>query len=96
MRKATTIKRGSCSRPARPRKALGACAQVSPSSTVSPKGKKGVWDLANKLVLHTRHLQRVIPQEFKDGMSVYDIATKHGCTILCVEIVLRRAMGALL
>jgi len=34
-RKATTIEAGSCSRPARPRKALGACAQGSPSSTVA-------------------------------------------------------------
>ena len=47
MKKATTIEEGSCSRIARPRKALDRRAQCRPSSTVSPKRKKEALERIN-------------------------------------------------
>jgi|CXWL01.1.fsa_nt_gi hypothetical protein len=44
MKKATTIEEGSCSRIARPPKALDRRAQCRPSSTVSPE-RKGVGEI---------------------------------------------------
>ena len=87
MKKATTVKGGSCSRPARPRKALGACAQVSPSSTVSPK-----WEEDKVNVVSFAALRILVLDGFKQGMSVYQVATKYGRDLATIEDVLRREL----
>lgn len=48
--------------------------------------------VAGETILYTRKMRREIPREFAGGMSIYAIATRHGCTILCAEGVLRLAM----
>jgi hypothetical protein len=89
MRRVTIIKAGSCSRTARPRKALGACAQVSPSSTPSPKRGKGTGRGLSPVFAE---LQQIIASEFKQGDSVYTLATRHGVTVQTVERLIRNHM----
>lgn len=48
--------------------------------------------VAGETIMFTREMRREIPREFKAGRNIYDIATRHGCTILCAEGVLRLAM----
>lgn len=79
MMKATTIKADSCSRPARPQKALGACAQVSPSSTVSPKREEGrlvadfksgmsIYQVATKYSLDVLSTEEIIRRAMKGAL----------------------------
>ena len=78
-KKATTIEEGSCSRIARPQKALDRRAQSRPSSTAPPKKKRG--DVMASVVA-----------DFKFGMSIYQVATKYRNRVETVEQIIREVM----
>lgn len=73
MRKATTITAASCSRPARPRKALGACAQSKRAVTVSPRGSAGLGILESLM----QAMQAVIVKDFMFHNDVCEIVAKY-------------------
>ena len=89
-RKATPIKEGSCSRIARPQKALDRRAQSRPSSTVSPKKKGGGESFGQDFI--DGFFSRKVQHDFKRGLSVYEVATRYGFTINEVEALIRKAM----
>ena len=73
MKKSTTVKEGSCSRIARPRKALDRRAQCRPSSTVSPSGSEDLGILESLM----QALQAVIVRDFMRGDDVCEIVAKY-------------------
>ena len=72
--------------------ALDQRTQSRPSSTASPKKMtKGGFGEA----FMSGFLSRQVPHDFKGGLSVYEVATRYGLTILVIEDLIRNAMKRL-
>ena len=89
MRRATTIKAASCSRPARPRKALGSCAQSKLTSTVSPRESENLGILESLM----QAMQAVVVKDFMRCDDICEIVAKYPpLTTEAAEFVIRGSL----